>query len=336
MWLGPPARWRRCRSCRRRPRRSKAGPASNRRRRRPRFAVPLESWEILCARSWIRLGSIKNHSGFYHSFAGNGSKISVNFQLESTLAFFRDPGLYFSLGLIVVVLFVSLAERLKLEAELGWAALRGFLQLTLVGFALVWVFSFENLGIILGVLAGMTLLAGFIAQKRGEGIPRVFPIVSFSLAVSLSLTLSLLVLGRSIEAQARFLIPLGGMILGNSMNGAGLTLNRLKAEMELRRPEVLVRLSLGASARQSVQGILKEVLRASLIPAIDTMKALGVIFMPGMMAGLIIAGESPLLAVRYQIIVMFMLMASAALTNLLVLLMGYRQFFNRRDQLRAM
>ena len=256
------------------------------------------------------------------------------FQLDTFLAFFRDPGLYYSLGLIVVVLLVSLAEKLQLEAELGLAALRGFLQLTLVGFALVWVFTFENLWIIAGVLAAMTLAAGLIAKKRGEGIPRVFPIVVFSLALSLCLTLSLLLLGKSIEPGARFLIPLGGMILGNSMNGAGLTLNRLRAEMELRRAEVLVYLSLGASARQSVQKILKEVLRASLIPAIDTMKALGVIFMPGMMAGMIIAGKSPLLAVRYQIIVMFMLLASAAITNVLVVLLGYRQFFNTRQQLR--
>ena len=254
-------------------------------------------------------------------------------QFDSYLAFIRDPGLYFSLGLIVVVLFVSILEKLKLEADLGLAAIRGFLQLSLVGFALVWVFSFENMGVILGVLAIMTLLAGFIARKRGEGIPHVFPIVAFSLAVSLSLTLSLLVLGGSVEAHARFLIPLGGMILGNSMNGAGLTLNRLKSEMELRRSEILVCLSLGASSRQAVQNILKEVLRASLIPAIDTMKALGVIFMPGMMAGMIIAGKSPLLAVRYQIIVMFMLMASAAITNLMVLLFGYRQFFNSKNQL---
>lgn len=254
-------------------------------------------------------------------------------QFDSFLAFIRDPGLYFSLGLILVVLFVSLLEKLNLEADLGLAAIRGFIQLSVVGFALVWVFSFENMGIILGVLAAMTLLAGLIARKRGEGIPHVFPIVAFSLAVSLSLTLSLLVLGGSVEPHARFLIPLGGMILGNSMNGAGLTLNRLKSEMELRRPEIMVCLSLGASSRQAVQNILKEVLRASLIPAIDTMKALGVIFMPGMMAGMIIAGKSPLLAVRYQIIVMFMLMASAALTNLMVLLFGYRQFFNSRDQL---
>ncbi|MFO1463797.1 MAG: iron export ABC transporter permease subunit FetB [bacterium] len=258
----------------------------------------------------------------------------MNFQVDALLSFFRDPGLYFSLGLILIVVLVSLIEGLKLEGELGWAALRGFLQLTLVGFALLWVFSFENLGVVLAVLAGMTLLAGLIAKKRGAGIPHVFPIIVFSLAISLAATLSLLVFGKSIEAHARFLIPLGGMILGNSMNGAGLTLNRLKAEMALRRPEILVLLSLGASSRQSVQRILKEVLRASLIPAIDTMKALGVIFMPGMMAGLILSGQSPLLAVRYQIIVMFMLLAAAAMTNFSVVLLGYRQFFNAHHQLR--
>ncbi|MCE9624119.1 MAG: iron export ABC transporter permease subunit FetB [Deltaproteobacteria bacterium] len=258
----------------------------------------------------------------------------MNFHAFILADFFRDPGLYFSLGLIVIVLLVSLAEGLQLEKELGLASLRGFVQLSLVGFVLVWIFSFENLWVVFGVLIVMTFLAGLIAKKRGEGIPKVFPIVVLALAVSLSLTLSLLVLGGSIQAQARFLIPLGGMVLGNSMNGAGLTLNRLKSEMDLRRPEILVYLSLGASNRQSVQKILKEVLRASLIPAIDTMKALGVIFMPGMMAGLIIAGKSPLLAVRYQIIVMFMLLASAALTNLIVVLLGYRQFFTPHQQLK--
>lgn len=258
----------------------------------------------------------------------------MNFPVDSLGDFFRDPGLYFALGLIVIVMGVSLSQGLQLEGELGWAAIRGFLQLSLVGFVLLWVFSFASLWVVVAVLAGMTLLAGLIARTRGKGIPKVFPIVVLALAISLTLTLFLLVLGRSIEPQARYLIPLGGMILGNSMNGAGLTLNRLKAEMELRRPEILVYLSLGASNRQSTQRILKEVMRASLIPAIDTMKALGFIFMPGMMAGLIIAGKSPLLAVRYQIIVMFMLLAAAAMTNLIVVLLGYRQFFTAHHQLR--
>src|SRR5262249_29959381 len=161
----------------------------------------------------------------------------------------------------------------------------------------------------------MSLWASKIARDRGRGITHVFWIVWISLFLSTSLTLGLLILGKSIQPEAKFLIPLGGMILGNAMNGAGLTLNRLKSEMSLRRPQILVYLSLGASPRQASHQILEEVLKASLIPAIDTMKALGVIFMPGMMAGMIIAGKSPLLAVRYQIIVMFMLLASTALTN---------------------
>lgn len=253
--------------------------------------------------------------------------------LQTFLQFFADPGLYFSMGLILIVFIVSLAQNLRLEKDLLVCAVRGFLQLSLVGFALIWVFSFESPWIILAVLYGMVLLAGSIAGKRGRGIPHAFWIVSLALFIAVNLTLSLLVVGKVIQPDAKYLIPLGGMIIGNSMNGAGLTLNRLRSEMELRQPQILVYLSLGAGARQAVQPILHEVLKASMIPAIDTMKALGVIFMPGMMAGLIIAGESPLIAVRYQIIVMFMLLASAAMTNLIVLLLGYRQFFNKQEQI---
>jgi len=249
-------------------------------------------------------------------------------------SFWRDPGLYFSLSLVLLAVFISWRESLQLEKELIWASLRGFAQLTLVGYILVWVFSQEGLEIVYLTLLGMTLMAAWIVRGRSEGIPGIFPIAFLALAVSLSLTLGFLVLGRSIEAKPRLLIPLGGMILGNSMNGASLTLNRLKGEVESRKHEILLYLSLGATSRQAIQKILKQVIKASLIPAIDTLKALGLIFMPGMMAGLIVAGESPLVAVRYQIIVMFMLLASATLTNLLVALLGYRRLFTTAHQLR--
>jgi putative ABC transport system permease protein len=234
----------------------------------------------------------------------------------------------------VIVFLVSFTQGLRLERDLLVATFRGFVQLTLIGFALTWIFSFQNHWILFGVLTVMVLLAARIAGKRGRGIPHAFAITAVSLFFTAHLTLGLLVLGKAVPPEARYLIPLGGMIIGNSMNGASLTLDRLKAEIELRRAEILVYLSLGASARESVQEILHLVLKASLIPAIDTMKALGVIFMPGMMAGLIIAGKSPLVAVRYQLIVMFMLLASATLTNLLVLLLSYRQFFNKEVQLK--
>lgn len=249
-------------------------------------------------------------------------------------SFWHDPGLYFSLSLVLLALIISWREGLGLEKDLIWASLRGFAQLTLVGYLLLWIFSWQGFELVYLTLVLMTSMAAWIVSNRAEGIPGIFPIAFFSLAVSLTLTLGLLVLGGSIEPKPRLLIPLGGMILGNSMNGASLTLNRLKAEIDLRKQEILLYLSLGATSRQSVQKILKQVLRASLIPAIDTLKALGLIFMPGMMAGLIIAGESPLVAVRYQLVVMFMLLASATLTNLMVALLGYRRFFTPAHQLR--
>jgi TIGR00245 family protein len=253
---------------------------------------------------------------------------------QELIQYLKDPGLFFAMGLVVIVALVSMFQGLKLEKDLFVAAIRGFIQLSAVGFILSWVFSFESLWIVVLVLLSMSLWASFIARDRGQGISHVFWIVWVALLLSTALTLSLLVVGRAVHAEAKVLIPLGGMILGNAMNGAGLTLNRLKMEMELRRSQILVCLSLGASPRQALQDILESVLRASLIPAVDTMKALGVIFMPGMMAGMIIAGQSPLLAVRYQIIVMFMLLASTALTNLIVLILGYRQFFTPHLQLK--
>lgn len=255
---------------------------------------------------------------------------------QELLLYFKDPGLFFSFALVALVAVVSMFQGLRLERDLFTSAARGFIQLSAVGFLLSWIFSFQSLWVVALVLLGMSIWASLIARKRGAGIPHVVSIVWLALFISTSITLALLVLGSSVRAEARVLIPLGGMILGNAMNGAGLTLNRLKSEVELKKSRIWVKLSLGASPRQALQDILETVLKASLIPAVDTMKALGVIFMPGMMAGMIIAGQSPLLAVRYQIIVMFMLLASTALTNMIVLGLGYRQLFTPQAQLKTL
>ena len=152
---------------------------------------------------------------------------------QELIQYLKDPGLFFAMGLVVIVALVSMFQGLKLEKDLFVAAIRGFIQLSAVGFILSWVFSFESLWIVVLVLLSMSLWASFIARDRGQGISHVFWIVWVALLLSTALTLSLLVVGRAVHAEAKVLIPLGGMILGNAMNGAGLTLNRLKMEMEL-------------------------------------------------------------------------------------------------------
>ena len=132
----------------------------------------------------------------------------------------------------------------------------------------------------------------------------------------------------------RYLIPLFGMILGNAMNAATLAADRLAGEMETRHTEVEAYLALGASSVRAAREPVRRALRASMIPTVNSLTVVGIVSLPGMMTGQIIAGSDPLLAVRYQIVVMFMLGSAVALAAVVVVL-GYRRtFFTHAEQLR--
>jgi putative ABC transport system permease protein len=133
----------------------------------------------------------------------------------------------------------------------------------------------------------------------------------------------------------RYLIPLFGMIVGNAMNAAALAAERLDAEMRNRRTEVEAYLALGASAERAAREPVRRALVASLIPTINGLMVVGIVSLPGMMTGQILAGASPLLAVRYQIVVMFMLASSVAITSAAVTLWSRSRFFNPDLQLIA-
>ena len=132
----------------------------------------------------------------------------------------------------------------------------------------------------------------------------------------------------------RYLIPLFGMIIGNAMNAAALAAERLEAEMESRRGEVEAYLALGATSRRASQEPARRALRASLIPTVNSLMVVGIVALPGMMTGQIIAGVSPLVAIRYQIVVMFMLASCVSIAATLVTSWYRRQFFTGAEQLR--
>ncbi len=155
------------------------------------------------------------------------------------------------------------------------------------------------------------------------------------IAVAAGATLGLLILLGVVPPTARYLIPLGGMVVGNSMNAASLVLTRVRDDVAEQRPKVEAALALGASGRQAVSPILKSSLRGAMIPLIDSTKTVGIVFLPGAMAGMIIGGADPLEAVRLQIVVMYMLLGSVSVAAILVGLFSYRSFFTPRHQLRA-
>lgn len=247
-----------------------------------------------------------------------------------------DVALVFSVSFIFLAMIISYWQDLKLEKDLAIGAVRAFVQLTAVGYVLKFIFDLAGWQYMIPMIVVMVLVAGKNAARRGEGLPGAFILVTLSIALAELVTMTMLVNLKIIPFTPRYVIPLSGMIIGNAMVASGLALNRLRGEIAARRAEILAALALGATSRQAVEPALKASVKAGMIPTVDAMKTVGLVQLPGMMTGQIIAGASPIEAVKYQILVQFMLSASVGLTSMLVCLLSYRKLFTPAHQLRSL
>lgn len=238
-----------------------------------------------------------------------------------------------SLGFVGLAAIVSRYQELGLEKDLAVGVIRTIIQLTIVGYILSYVFASQHWIFIILMLTLMIGVASLNAAKRGKGIPQAQWIVLTGIALSEGITLLLLLAFRIIPATAQYIIPISGMIIGNSMVAAGVTLNRLSSEFKLRRGEVELALSLGATPKQAALPVIQAAVKAGMIPTVDSMKTVGLVQLPGMMTGQILAGADPIQAVRYQILVMFMISGASAIASLIVVLMGYARYFTPYSQL---
>ena len=139
-----------------------------------------------------------------------------------------------------------------------------------------------------------------------------------------------------IPSGARYVIPIAGMIVGNSMNVASVTAVRLVQDAGDRRPQIEAALALGASPRQCTADIIRRSVRLAMVPVIDSTKTMGIVFLPGAMTGMILAGADPLQAVRLQVVVVFMLLAAVSLTATIVSLLAPGRLFTPQQQLRRL
>ncbi|WP_438431808.1 ABC transporter permease [Gorillibacterium sp. sgz500922] len=233
-----------------------------------------------------------------------------------------------TLVFILITMLLSLRQKLGLEKEIAIGTVRAAVQLFAVGYILEYVFRSRQPLIILLILAVMITVAAENARKRGKGLPGAFWRIMAAIAATETATMGLLLLLGMVKPEPQQIIPISGMIIGNAMVVCALYLNQMMREVEASRGEIEVLLSLGATVRQAVQDPLKRAVKASMIPSIDGMKTVGIVQLPGMMTGMIIAGASPLQAVRYQILIMFSFSASAALTSILLALISYGMWFS--------
>ncbi|MCA9773866.1 MAG: iron export ABC transporter permease subunit FetB [Myxococcales bacterium] len=242
-------------------------------------------------------------------------------------------GLSLCYVLVLVVMGLSIRERYGIEREIFWSSLRAAAQLVAMGYAIHWIFQVEGLWFSLVVLTVMALYGGRVSAARGRGVPEAGRIAGIAVVAASAFTVGTLVLLGVIRPEARYVLPLGGMIVGSAMNGSSLALNRLRGELELRVREVEGALALGLSGREAARPARREAVLAATIPAVDSLKTVGVIHLPGMMSGMIIAGASPIEAIQYQLVVLYMLLAAKCLGALFAATLASRNFFNEAEQL---
>jgi putative ABC transport system permease protein len=241
-----------------------------------------------------------------------------------------------AVALVLVSGAISIALQLGLERRLFVASVRTVVQLLLIGYVLEWIFAAEHWGIVAALMLAMTLIAGVSAVRRVERRYRGLVLDSIlSIAVS-SWGVTGVALAAIVQPdpwyKPQYAIPLLGMILGNTLNGIALGMDRMGQEFDSRRDEVETLLALGASRWEAAKTPIQQAVRTGMVPMINSMMVVGLVSLPGMMTGQMLSGESPLGAVNYQIVIMFLIAAGSALGTVSVVLLGYRRLFNQDHQ----
>lgn len=261
------------------------------------------------------------------------SSVSLAALTTSALAVPSWGGVVVTLVLVSVAGVIAHRQRLGLTREIAVAAGRAAVQLVAAGALLRLLFTRASSLGAAGWLIGMTIIAGQVAGRRAVGLPQARVAATGGVAASTAFTLGVLLIGRVVTAQARVIVPVGGMIVSSAMLAAGSSLRRLDDDVRQARPVIEARLSLGQDGRQAIAAYRQSALRGALIPAIDSTKVVGLISLPGAMTGLILAGISPLTAIRYQIVVMYMQLAGSALASLVAVRIAEESLFDDAHRL---
>ena len=242
-----------------------------------------------------------------------------------------------SCGLILLCGLLSVALHLKLEGALFIGTLRTVAQLSLIGYVLKWVFALDSAPWVFGVMAIMIAFASHSATSRAARRFAGMLQRSFVALVISSLLTTFLVTAVIIQVRpwhhAQYAIPLLGMILGNALTGVSLCLDTLLEAFAEKRHEIEHELALGATSWEAAREPVAGAVRRGMIPQINAMNVIGLVSLPGMMTGQILAGANPLEAVKYQIVVMFMVATSSMIGCVLIALLVYKKLFTARHQL---
>ena len=242
--------------------------------------------------------------------------------------------------LVLLLAFLSLILKLNLASRIVIAAIRTVVQLLLIGLVLKALFAQVSLLWVSALSILMLLMAGrevMARQQRRFGGLWGYGLGTLSMFVS-SFTLTvyalIVIVGTDPWYTPQYSIPLLGMMLGNTMTGVSLALDNLTTSAWRQREVIEARLILGQDWRMAIGDITRDSVRIGMIPMINAMAAAGIVSLPGMMTGQILSGTEPMEAVKYQILIMFLITAGTGFAAILATWIGARHLFDDRQRLR--
>jgi putative ABC transport system permease protein len=230
------------------------------------------------------------------------------------------------------VVLLARKRNIHLESDAAIALLRGIAQIVAVGSILALLLKAPRWTSVF-LLAGMVIAAGSISAKRAKNIPGAVKVSTYSIAAGAGLVTAIMTWAGVIDTAITSLIPVGSMIIANAMNTNGLALNRFRSEVLAHTGEIETALALGATPHATIERYAETSIHSSLIPAIDNLRSLGIVWIPGLMTGMLLSGARPLYAAIYQFVVIAMILASSGLISLLSTTMIQARVFSPAEQL---
>lgn len=243
---------------------------------------------------------------------------------------FVQAGIAAAAALIVVGL--ARTRQIHLEKDTSLALVRGLVQIVAVGSVLAILLRGPRWtsGIMLGA---MMVAAGNISARRAKKMPGAFTVSLWAIACGAGSVIAVMTALRVIDTRITSLIPVGSMLIANAMNTNGVAMNRFRSDVLAHVGHIETALALGAEPRQSVAPYVQASSEASLIPAIDSMRSLGIVWIPGLMAGMLLSGARPLYASIYQFVVLAMIFAASGITSLVSMTLMRERIFSTAEQL---
>jgi putative ABC transport system permease protein len=234
--------------------------------------------------------------------------------------------LIYSFVFVIVAMVLAFKEKLGIEKDILFVSILALVQLFILGYILTYIFSLGMAFAYLLMLI-MIFVATYIVNKdvKLNNKKKLFPSLFLTYLTTAIVSLTILVFSKIVPYEPRYVIPLMGMAIGNSMNTVHLTLNKIIDIIKSNRNELWGYISLGATDFQALKPFMRNAINSAIIPQMNRTKSVGIIFIPGAMTGMILSGANPVYAAEIQIVIMWMILSGALISGLLICYLMYKE-----------